>query len=63
MRFYELKNNFLKVVRAGKKWSELGKSGPSWEKWGKMGVKRLIQNPHYPTTYIQMLLRIEKSGE
>ena len=27
MRFYELKNNFLKVVRAGKKWSEGGKMG------------------------------------
>ena len=33
MRFYELKNNFLKVVRAGKKWSE-------GEKMGENGGKK-----------------------
>ena len=26
------------------------KSGPSWEKWGKMGVKSLSQNLHLYTT-------------
>ena len=29
------------------------KSGPSWEKWGKMGVKSLSQNPHLYTTLFE----------
>ena len=40
MRFYELKNNFLKVVRAGKKWSEGGKMGENGGK--KLGSESPI---------------------
>ena len=37
MRFFKMFKVFLK-------------SGPRGEKSGKMGEKRLSQNPHYPTT-------------
>ena len=38
--FLRVFKKFLKVVRAGK----------NGVKWGKMGVKRLTQNPHLYTT-------------
>ena len=44
MRFYELKNNFLKVVRAGKKWSEGGKMGEN-------GGKKPEPEPPLPYYY------------
>ena len=44
MRFYELKKQFLKVVRAGKKWSEGGGG-----KWGKNGGKK--HAPESPLPY------------
>ena len=40
--------NFLKVVRGGK----------NGVKWGKIGVKSLLQNPHLYTTAIQSEHRI-----
>ena len=40
--FLRVFKKFLKVVRAGK----------NGVKWGKMGVKRLTQNPHLYTTGI-----------